>query len=210
MPVCGVSWRGRRPGPSRSREEPGRWRTAGAGRRPRRPVRTADRIRERPLDRPLHVRTLARNGIIPRAPLSLPTSLQETEPWAVAAPQRRRTKRRRRIARRGWIALGALVAVLLTAGGGVLAFENGLPTSVAFNLKSGQVDVSTYSQLVFSFSRPVALNAIEAAFSISPAPDRAITSLSRQTTYACAPSKALSELTRYTVTPTPTRDLSQP
>jgi len=140
--------------------------------------------------------------------LSLPTSLQETEPWAVAAPSRRRTKRRRRIARRGWIALGALLAVLLTAGGGVLAFENALPTSVAFNLKSGQVDVPTYSQLVFSFSRPVALNAIEAAFSISPVTDGAITSVSGQTTYAWSPSKALADLTSYTVTLSPISDLS--
>src|SRR3989475_4133133 len=208
MPLRGVSWRGRRPGTSRSREEPGRWRAAAARRRPRRPVRPPDRVRERPLDRPLHVRTRARNGIIPRAPLSLPTSLQETEPWAVAAPQRRRTKRRRRIARRGWIALGALVAVLLTAGGGVLALENALPTSVAFNLKSGQVDVSTYWQRVSSFSRRLALNAIEAAFSISPATDGAITSVSGQTTYAWSPSKALADLTSYTVTLSPISDLS--
>src|SRR5207245_2224127 len=106
------------------------------------------------------------------------------------------------------VVLGALVAVLLTAGGGVLAFENGLPTSVAFNLKSGQVDVSTYSQLVFSFSRPVALNAIEAAFSISPATDGAITPVSGQTTYAWSPSKALADLTSYSVTLSPITDLS--
>jgi len=82
--------------------------------------------------------------------------MQETEPWAVAAPARRRSRRRRRLAIRGWIALGALVAVALTAGGGVLAYLNTLPTSVGLNLKNGDKDVPVYSHLVLTFSRPVA------------------------------------------------------
>src|SRR5260221_170035 len=127
----------------------------------------------------------------PRAPLSLPTSLQESEPWAVAVPSRRRTKRRRRIPRRGWIALGVVLAVVLTAGGGVLAFENARPASVDLNLKSGQIYVPTYSQLVFSFRRPVSPSAVEAAFTITPATHGTITATSGPTTEAWSPSKAL-------------------
>src|SRR5712691_8973531 len=189
-----MSRRGRRSGTSCSREDARSERAARAGRNAGRPVRPADRVRERPFDGPLHVRTLARNGIIPRSPLSSPTSLQETEPWAVAAPPRRRTKRRRRIARRGWIALGVVLAVVLTAGGGVLAFENARPTSVDLNLKSGQIDVPTYSQLVFSFSRPVSLSAVEAEFTIIPVTDATTTATSGQTTYACSPSTTLADL----------------
>src|SRR5258708_8282453 len=143
----------------------------------------------------------------PRAPLSLPTSLQEREPWAVAAPSRKRTKRRRRIRRRGWIALGVVLAVVLTASGGVLAFENARPTSVDLNLKSGQIDVPTYSQLVFSFTRPVALSAVEAAFTITPATDGTITTTSPQTTYARSPSEPLANLTSYSANLRPIHDL---
>ncbi|HWO44790.1 MAG TPA: DUF3048 domain-containing protein, partial [Methylomirabilota bacterium] len=100
------------------------------------------------------------------------------------------------------------MAVVLTAGGGVLAFENARPTSVDLNLKSGQIDVPTYSQLVFSFSRPVALSAVEAEFTITPATDGTITATSGQTTYAWSPSKALADLTSYTVTLGPITDLS--
>ncbi len=75
-------------------------------------------------------------------------------------------------------------------------------------MKSGQIDVPTYSQLVFSFSRPVALNAVEAAFTITPATDGTINATSGQTTYAWSPSKALADLTGYSVTLGPITDLS--
>src|SRR5260370_22656000 len=93
-------------------------------------------------------RTRTLRGIIPALPLSFPTSMQETEPWAVAASTRRRSRRRRRIAIRGWIALGALVAVGLTAGGGVLAYENPLPTSGRLNLKERDRGLPVYLHLV--------------------------------------------------------------
>src|SRR5229473_5156758 len=144
----------------------------------------------------------------PRAPLSFPTSMQETEPWAVAAAARRRNRRRRRIAIRGWVAPGALVAVVLTAGGGVLAYENTLPTSVGLNLKNGVKDVPVYSHLVFTFSRPVALSVLGPAFSIEPATDGTLTAASGQTQYEWAPSKPLNDLTTYTVTLSPITDLS--
>ena len=109
--------------------------------------------------------------------------MQETEPWAAAARARRRPQRTRRIAIRGWIALGALVAVALTAGGGFLAYENTLPTSVGLNLKNGVKDVPVYSHLVFTFSRPVALSVLGPAFSITPATDGTLTAASGQTQY---------------------------
>jgi hypothetical protein len=140
--------------------------------------------------------------------LSLSTSLPENEPWASAGPARRRIRRKRHIAGRGWIALGAVIAVVLTAGGGVLAFENALPTSVGLNLKSGEKDVPTYSRLVFTFSRPVALNDVAQAFSIAPATDGTLEAISGQTEYAWSPTKALTDLTTYTVTLTTITDLS--
>jgi len=135
--------------------------------------------------------------------------MPETEPWAVAAAARRRNRRRRRIAIRGWVALGALVAVALTAGGGVLAYENTLPTSVDLNLKSGVKDVPVYSHLVLTFSRSVAPSALGAAFSITPATDGTLTARSGQTQYEWAPSQPLADLTTYTVTLGPVTDQSQ-
>ncbi len=100
------------------------------------------------------------------------------------------------------------MAVALTAGGGVLAFENAMPTSVGLNVKSGQKDVPTYSRLVITFSRPVALAAIATAFSITPATDGTMAAVSGQTQYAWSPSKALADLTTYTVMLSPITDLS--
>ncbi len=134
--------------------------------------------------------------------------MQETEPWVVAST-RRRSRRRRRIAIRGWIALGALVAVGLTAGGGVLAYENTLPTSVGLNPKNGDRDVPVYSHLVLTFSRQVAPSTLGSAFSIVPATDGTLTARSGQTQYEWAPSKPLDDLTTYTVTLTPMMDESQ-
>src|SRR6266852_9630738 len=154
-------------------------------------------------------RTRTLRGIIPALPLSFPTSMQENEPWSVAASARRRSRRRRRIAIRGWVALGALVAVALTVGGGVLAYENTLPTSVGLNLKNGDKNVPDYSHLVLTFSRPVAPSTVGSAFSIVPATDGTLTARSGQTQYEWAPSKPLDDLTTYTVTVTPMTDQSQ-
>jgi hypothetical protein len=101
-----------------------------------------------------------------------------------------------------------VIAVALTAGGGVLAFENSLPTSVGINLSNGAKDVPTYTRLVFNFSRPVGLNDVANSFSIAPATDGTLGALSGQTQYAWSPSKALADLTTYTVTLAPLTDLS--
>ncbi len=110
--------------------------------------------------------------------------------------------------RRGWIAIGVLVAILLTGAGGVLAFENALPTSVSLNLKNGEKDVATYSRLVFIFSRPVALSAVQSALSVTPATDGALADASGQKQYTWSPAKPLTDLTDYIVTLSPLTDLS--
>src|SRR5256712_4262345 len=120
----------------------------------------------------------------------------------------KRPRRRRRLAGRAWIALAAVIAVILTAGGGVLAFENAMPTSVGLNLTNGAKDVPTYARVVFTFSRPVGINDVAKAFSIAPATDGDVESISGQTQYAFSPTKALTDLTTYTVALGPITDLS--
>ena len=120
----------------------------------------------------------------------------------------KRPRRKRRIGGRGWIALAAVIAVLLTAGGGVLAFENAMPTSVGLNLTNGAKDVPTYTRVVFTFSRPVDIHDVAKAFSIAPATEGDMESISGQTEYAFSPTKALTDLTTYMVTLGPITDLS--
>jgi hypothetical protein len=129
------------------------------------------------------------------------TSLPEIEPaFPPAPPYRRRPRRRFSFSRRGWIAAGLVVIVVLTGVGAYLAYENTLPTTFATNFKNGQKDVPTDGRVLLTFSRPVALSAVQAAFSISPGADGNITALSGQTGYAWSPTKGLTELTTYTVT----------
>jgi len=118
----------------------------------------------------------------------------------------RRIRRRHR-SRGGWIAVGALLAILLTAGGGYLAYANSLPTSVSLNVKNGQKDVPTFTTLLFSFSRPVAQNELEAALAITPQVDGVLSSVSGQTEYQWSPKQPLADLTSYTVSLKPIIDV---
>jgi hypothetical protein len=120
----------------------------------------------------------------------------------------KRPRRKRRIGGRIWIALAAVIAVLLTAGGGVLAFENAMPTSVGLNLTNGAKDVPIYAHVVFTFSRPVDIHDVAKAFSMAPATEGDMESVSGQTVYAFSPAKALTDLTTYMVTLGPITDLS--
>ena len=88
---------------------------------------------------------------------------------------------------------------MLTGAGAYLAYENTLPTTVTTNYKNGQVDVPTDGRIAFNFSRPIAIAAVEAAFSISPPASGTIAPVSGQTDYAWSPSKPLAELTTYDV-----------
>jgi hypothetical protein len=99
--------------------------------------------------------------------------------------------------------------VILVGAGAYLAYENTLPTKFATNFKDGQKDVPADGRVLLSFNRPVTQGAVEAAFSITPATEGAITAISGQTEYAWAPTKRLSELTTYTVTMKPIYDVGR-
>lgn len=100
-----------------------------------------------------------------------------------------------------------VVLVVLIGVGAFLAYENTLPTTVATNIKNGQKDVPTDGNVVFSFSRAVSADTVKAAFSIDPATDGSITSVSGQSQYAWRPNKPLNELTTYTVNMKPIFDV---
>lgn len=131
--------------------------------------------------------------------MSISTSLPQTQPAPAPAPIYRRP-RRARLSRRGFISAGLAIVVVLTGAGAYLAYENTLPTTVKTNYKNGQVDVPTDGRITLSFSRAVAIGAVEAAFTISPPASGTIAPVSGQTDYAWSPSKPLAELTTYTVT----------
>ncbi len=97
--------------------------------------------------------------------------------------------------------------VLLVALGAYLAYQNTLPTTVTANVTNGQKDVPTDGSFLLTFSRPVSIDAVTAAFSISPLTDGSITPVSGQTQYAWTPSKPLTELTTYSVSMKPIYDV---
>jgi DUF3048 family protein/Big-like domain-containing protein len=102
--------------------------------------------------------------------------------------------------RKGWIALGAALAVLLSAAGGFIAYANTLPTFVTVNVIDGEKDVSTDARLIFKFTRPVALPALQSALSVTPSTDATLKPLVGETEFEWAPTGFLTELTTYTVT----------
>src|ERR1700752_2279372 len=116
------------------------------------------------------------------------------------------SRRRRTFGRRGWLALGMVVLVLLLSAGSYLAYENTLPTTLTTNLKSGQKGVPTDGAIILSYSRSISIRAVRAAFTITPATDGNITPVSGQQQYAWTPTKPLQELATYTVTLKPTLD----
>ena len=100
-----------------------------------------------------------------------------------------------------------VVLVVLIGVGAFLAYENTLPTTLAANIKNGQKDVPTDGSLILSFSRSVSADTVRAAFSIDPATDGTISSVSGQTEYAWRPNKPLNELTTYAVSMKPIYDV---
>jgi hypothetical protein len=117
--------------------------------------------------------------------------------------------RRPRSGRRIAAAAGLAILVVLVGIGAYLAYDNTLPTTVASNFKSGQKDIPTDSRFLIKFSRSVAIAEVEKAFSIAPATDGSITSVSGQTQYAWTATKPLAELTTYTVAMKPIIDLGR-
>jgi hypothetical protein len=96
---------------------------------------------------------------------------------------------------------------VLVGVGAFLFYENTLPTTLTTNFKTGQKDVPTDSRILLTFSRPVALAAVQAAFSIQPGADGAIASMDGGTQYSWSPTKGLNDLTTYTVTMKPIVDV---
>ncbi len=125
--------------------------------------------------------------------------MQELEHSSIPAAALRRP-RRTGFARRGWIALGAALAVLFSAAGGYIAYANTLPTSVSLNVRDGEKDVPTGGPLVLRFTRPVTLTAVESALTVTPTTAATLTAVLGQTEYDWAPAAPLAELTTYTVT----------
>ena len=139
--------------------------------------------------------------------MSISTPLPQIEPAPLASPPLRRPKRKRRtLGPRGFIAAGMVLLVVLVGVGAFLAYENTLPTTVASNVKNGAKDVPADSAFDLKFSRGVSIEAVNAAFSITPATDGTLTEVSGQSEYAWLPTKPLRELTTYTVTLKPTTD----
>jgi DUF3048 family protein/Big-like domain-containing protein len=145
--------------------------------------------------------------------LSLLTPQKETElpSWPEPAPVRGRKGRNGTTFRfkRGWIALGVLVAVVCTAGGGYLAYLNTLPTTVSLNVANGQKEVPADEHLVLTFNRAVTLANVQSHLTVSPKADGTIVSDSGQTKYEWVPVKPLADLTTYTFTLTSFQDTSK-
>jgi hypothetical protein len=125
--------------------------------------------------------------------------LQEIEHSSIPAAALRRP-RRTGFARRGWIALGAALAVLFSAAGGYIAYANTLPTTVSLNVRDGEKDVPTSGPLVLKFTRPVALTAVQSALTVTPTTAATLTAVLGQTEYDWTPAAPLAELATYTVT----------
>ncbi len=100
------------------------------------------------------------------------------------------------------------IAFLVAAAGGYLLSQNAQPSAVTVNLRDGQKDVPTDYHILFSFNRPVALQTLQAAVSITPATDWTLVPVSGQTVYAWSPIKPLAELTSYTMALKPITDLT--
>jgi Protein of unknown function (DUF3048) N-terminal domain/Protein of unknown function (DUF3048) C-terminal domain/Bacterial Ig-like domain len=142
--------------------------------------------------------------------LSISTSPPETRPTSLGEfPLRRPPRRRLRFGRRGLAAVGTVLLVLLVGVGAFLAYENTLPTTVATNIKDGQMDVPTDGSFVLNFSRSVSLDVVKAAFSITPSTEGDLYAVSGQTEFAWTPAKPLNELTTYTVTLLPIVDVGK-
>ena len=99
-----------------------------------------------------------------------------------------------------------VLLVLLLSAGSYLAYENTLPTTVAANVKSGAKDVPTDGAFILNFSRSVSIQTVRAAFSITPATDGNLTSVSGESQYAWTPTKPLQELGTYTIALKAARD----
>src|ERR1700676_4888834 len=106
------------------------------------------------------------------------TSFPQIEPTPPSAqPTRRSSRRRPPFPRRGLIAVGLVILVVLVGAGAYLFYQTTLPTTFTTNFKSGQKDVPTDSRIMLTYSRPVSLTTVQSAFSITPGADGSISSI---------------------------------
>ena len=75
-----------------------------------------------------------------------------------------------------------------------------MPTAVTLNLRDGQTNVATDLQLEFKFSRPVALDTLQSALTVTPSTEGTLRALSGQTEYAWSATAFFAQLTTYKVT----------
>src|SRR5260221_3965789 len=107
------------------------------------------------------------------------------------------------------LGIAALVTIQLTAG--VVLLQTGLllrpPTSVVLNLKDGQREVSLEQSLNFTFSRPVALDRVEASTRVEPPIDGSFKNAGTDRRhFSWAPTGPWADLTTYTVAMLPLKD----
>ena len=134
--------------------------------------------------------------------------MQDIQHSSIPAAALRRP-RRNGFAKRGWIALGVALAVVFSLAGGFGVYANTLPTVVTLNVQDGEKDVRTDAQLVFRFSRPVALTTVESAMTVSPATEGTLRAVVGQTEFQWSSTTFLKELTTYTVTVNSIADLGR-
>lgn len=108
-----------------------------------------------------------------------------------------------------FLAIGALIVLLIASAGGFIAFLNAQPTAVTLNVADKQKNVPTDYKLVFKFSRAVDQKTFESAMSISPTTPGTLTATSGQTEFTWKASKPLGDLTTYTVNLTDFKDTSK-
>ena len=101
--------------------------------------------------------------------------------------------------RRAWLALGIVFALACVSTGGVLAYQNTLPTTLKLNVANGAKEVPNDLQLKLTFSRAVTPDTLASHLSVVPSVDAKLVTDSAQTTYEWIPSKPLGDLTAYTV-----------
>ncbi len=103
--------------------------------------------------------------------------------------------------RRLLAAVAALVLLVLIGGtaGAVFAYQQTLPTTVAFNLKSGQKEVPLDQKVTATFSRPVSPSAVASHLHLTPTTEGALQASSDQRSFTWVASGPWTDLTTYTV-----------
>jgi hypothetical protein len=112
------------------------------------------------------------------------------------------TSRLASLDRRFYVAVAAVVILLILAVGGTLglaAYQDRQPTQPSLNLKNGQKEVLLTQKLVLTLSRPAAVLAVTDHFHVSPAVDGVLDASSDRRTFTWTSAGPWNDLTQYTV-----------